>query len=396
MNITLLNLLKKLEERLQQNLYKSYDLCDVKSLRAVLFYYQVCSMIPLGKYFLFPVQYIIEHYAGVFRKLLFIRQASFAQANAFMVRGYLQLYKATNNAEYIKKAKLLADEIIQQKSGLSKNSSWGQPYGWFSKKIIRANTPRTTVTSQVMKALLELYNVNKEEEYLHEAESSAYFFIEEMNKPVNTPDQLCFSYTLADNLKVYNANMMAASSFLMLWETTGTSLYKSISDRLYKYTLNHQNNNGSWYYFDLNETPSKIDNYHTGYVLEALMVRKKIMKHDFEYESQLQNGLRFYINNFFKDDIIPKMTPEKTYPIDIQCCAQSIITLAECINESICQNSQLDNIINWTIENMSAMNGLFYYRINKNNKIDKNNYIRWGDAWMHYALSLSLNNLYHD
>ena len=81
------------------------------------------------------------------------------------------------------------------------------------------------------------------------------------------------------------------------------------------------------------------------------------------------------------------MTNKKRYPIDIQCCAQSIITLSYLSEHDKKYKKRAKDLFEWTYNNMYE-DGSYYYRISKNGSKDKTNYIRWGDAWMFYAGSL--------
>ena len=49
---------------------------------------------------------------------------------------------------------------------------------------------------------------------------------------------------------------------------------------------------------------------------------------DKEYESNMKKGLEFYKENFFEENGRPKYYHNRAYPIDSQCAAQAIDTLA--------------------------------------------------------------------
>ena len=154
------------------------------------------------------------------------------------------------------------------------------------------------------------------------------------------------------------------------------------------FTLSYQNPDGSWYYW---APPDKllynIDNYHTGFVLECLNICRRVLKDEFEYEEELRKGLKFYKNNLFLDDGTPKITPQSVYPIDIHSCAQGIITFCELLDFEPHYFSMAEKVAKWTIKHMQDKEGYFYYRIYKDNYVNKMPYIRWGQAWMLRALS---------
>ena len=73
------------------------------------------------------------------------------------------------------------------------------------------------------------------------------------------------------------------------------------------------------------------------------------------------------------------------YPIDIHAPAQFIVTL-EKLGKLQEQRLLLHKVLEWTISNMKAEKGYFYFQINKYGK-SKIPYMRWAQAWMFYALS---------
>jgi len=143
-----------------------------------------------------------------------------------------------------------------------------------------------------------------------------------------------------------------------------------------------QKEDGSWPY-SIGDARKWADNYHTAYVLDTLKAYMDNTK-DYKYINNYENGLSFYINNFFVDKTIPKYYSNKIFPIDSTSVAQSIITLVK--------NNKFDyaeNVINWAINNMFNEKGYFYYQKTKY-YTHKTSYMRWSNAWMFNALSLYL------
>ena len=134
---------------------------------------------------------------------------------------------------------------------------------------------------------------------------------------------------------------------------------------------------------------NKIDNYHTGYNIEGALLLKKYQKEKFMFNEELERSIEFYSNHLFDNKGIPYLTTTKKNTIDIQCCAQSIITYSylSLIDKKFEEKAQ--ELYKWTASNMYEK-GSYYYRVSKNGSIDKTDYIRWGDAWMFYAGSLLL------
>jgi len=104
----------------------------------------------------------------------------------------------------------------------------------------------------------------------------------------------------------------------------------------------------------------------------------------------LEEGFRYYKENFFLEDGIPKYYHNKIYPIDIHSVAQSIVTFVKLRDLSRGNISQALKVVQWGIENMQDKRGFFYFQKDKyyTNKIL---YVRWSQAWMAYALALLLS-----
>ena len=72
----------------------------------------------------------------------------------------------------------------------------------------------------------------------------------------------------------------------------------------------------------------------------------------------------YYLNTFFTPEGISKYYNNSTFPIDIHAPAQLVVTLSKYGN--FYENQELiDKVLMWTINNMQASKGYFYYQKNK-------------------------------
>jgi hypothetical protein len=150
------------------------------------------------------------------------------------------------------------------------------------------------------------------------------------------------------------------------------------------YSCARQNSDGGWFY---GEEPKYhwIDNFHTGYNLDCLK-RYIDSTADREFEPNLLRGFQYFKNRFFEPDGRPKYYHNEGRPTDIQCAAQAIDTLvffsdvdAEALGLAI-------KVARWTINNMQAPDGHFYYRDLGWKKI-KTPMFHWGQGTMFKALT---------
>jgi hypothetical protein len=113
---------------------------------------------------------------------------------------------------------------------------------------------------------------------------------------------------------------------------------------------------------------------------------------DHSFDEQLSKGLHYFRTNFFERDGRPKYFNDRTYPVDIQCAAQAIETLAHFADlDSECL-TQSQTVAAWTIENMQAPDGHFHYRDLGWMKVSTP-MLHWGQASMVKALATLLDRL---
>ena len=129
---------------------------------------------------------------------------------------------------------------------------------------------------------------------------------------------------------------------------------------------------------------SWVDSFHTGYNLDALIAYQELTG-DEKYRSFVDKGFDYYIHHFFEVDGTPKYYDNRTYPIDIHCPGQLLITLFRLHKYN--EYAELaDKVLNWTIRNMQDKKGYFYYQL-KPGISSKIPYMRWSNAFMFNALS---------
>lgn len=369
--------------------FKSYDLCDVKGTK---FFLNLNSLrqsnFKLGKFIAYPFNQIAEKKSDIFRKIMKIEKRTYPQAQALIASSYLNIYKKYNEVSYLRKAESIAEWLIQNRNKSFDNFCWGQPYDWYSRKVIKKFTPRTTVSSQSASFFLDLFEVTNNNNFLEVAISVCNFFIDDLNWDEDADKHICFSYTTEDNYHIHNANMLAAAVLIRTWQHSKIKKFRDFGLRAVNFTLKHQNTDGSWFYWaPPDKVVGKIDHYHTGFVLESLHIILEILQDD-KIKQAFHKGLEYYNNHLFTKNLIPKYNNKNLYPIDIQSLAQAIITYTLLSSQDHQYFEKAKKILNWTIDKMYDSDGYFYYRIYANNKIDKSAYIRWAESWMMRALSL--------
>jgi rhamnogalacturonyl hydrolase YesR len=144
-----------------------------------------------------------------------------------------------------------------------------------------------------------------------------------------------------------------------------------------------QNENGAWAYGML-PIQSWVDSFHTGYNLDGIYAYQQLTG-DTQYNDNIERGFRYYIENFFEINGMPKYYNNRIYPIDIHCPAQLVVTVSR-LGKYKQYASLVNKVINWTLKNMQDRKGFFYYQM-KPSFSSRISYMRWSNAFMFYSLS---------
>ncbi len=279
----------------------------------------------------------------------------------------------------------IANLILNYRSEGYSGSCWGYNFDWQARRLFLfpAGTPNVVVTAFCAEALFSAYEITKDEKLLKTALSASDFVIKDLNR-TDVEGGFLFSYSpRKGNNTVYNASLLGAKILLKNYEYTQEKEKLELAKKAIKAAVCGQQQDGSWIY-GLLPVQNWIDSFHTGFNLNALQCYLEITE-DSAVKKNIAKGLTFYLNNFFLKDGTPKYYHNKTYPIDIHCPGQLLVTLEKL--HVFEENKELaTKVLNWTIKNMQDKKGYFYYQLKKgwSSKIP---YMRWSNAFMFNAMS---------
>jgi rhamnogalacturonyl hydrolase YesR len=345
----------------------------------------------------------MERFPKVSRKMLKIKQHVNAKAMGLFASGYLNLYQQLREESYLRKAYECIEWLKQNESQGYSGACWGHPFDWRSLIFIPRGTPSGTVAAICGDAFWNFYEFTNDKKYLDVCKSICQFFLSDLNIDNVDNDRICFSYTPLDRFHVHNANLLVAEFLIRIGKHIGREELCEQGIRALNYTLDAQNEDGSFYYWALSDraaynipeaTAKNIDHYHTGFVLRSLYSIYKNTKEQRVFDV-LSKGYQFYQERLFEDKTIPKLKPDLTYPVNIHSCAEAILcmaTLSEVFPEA---EKYARSAFMWTRENMQDKDGHFFY-LKTARTTDKMPYIRWGQAWMLEALAALCSNLSED
>jgi len=322
------------------------------------------------------------------RPLLGVRPQDSTKGRGYMAHGYLLLYRATRDSRYLELATDCLTWLDAHKVARFPDHSWSNHFDFVSRGGgYTKDDPIIVWTCLIGHAYLEGFEITGNEWFLRIAESACRWVLALPREKTKHGD--CISYLPHTQSSIHNANMLGASLLSRTAKLNGNGEYLKVARSAMEYSCSLQLSDGSWWYA---EQPMYhwIDNFHTGYNLDSLNYYIE-SSGDEAFRPNLERGLAFYKTHFFEKNGRPKYYHARAYPIDIQCVAQSIDTLAslsarneECLGLSF-------KVAAWAISHMQDPKGYFYYRrypmVKANIPM-----LHWGQATMFKALAnLSLH-----
>jgi hypothetical protein len=264
---------------------------------------------------------------------------------------------------------------------------WGYSFPWQGRAVlVPAGAPNLVCTTFVANSLLNAYEQRRDARCLQMALSAAGYILQDLYW--TDGDRCGFAYPLPSvRADVHNANFLASALLCRAYKHTGERRFLDPALRVARYSTGRQRADGSWFY---GETSSAqwIDNFHTGYNLCALQSIRDSAETT-EFDSAIRRGLEFYRAHFFRQDGAPRYFHDRTYPLDIHCVAQSIITLVAFQSQDEKSVPLARKVLGWAMQHMWDEKGYFYYRVLRSGTI-RTSYMRWSQAWMLLALSTLL------
>ena len=319
------------------------------------------------------------------RNLVGIRKETNPKALGIFLSAYCQLYQTYQRKEDLENIHFFIDEILKSVSKGFCGACWGYNFDWESRAFFQPKfTPTIVASSFIANALLDAYEITKDQELLLTARSTCDFLLKDLNRTPDKDGDFAFSYSKLDTSIVFNASLLGSRLLARVYSYTKEKELADAARSSVAFCCKYQQENGSWSYgtYSFHQW---IDNFHTGYNLECLQDYFQFTG-DNSFESTKEKGFVYYVNTFFTAEGIPKYYNNSVYPIDIHAPAQLIITLVKL--GKFGQHKELaDRVLAWTIANMQDKTGYFYFQINKyfSSKIP---YMRWSQAWMLYALAM--------
>lgn len=389
----LINSFFKLKTYCEQEQFKGWDPYDGLNSR-------IFQALPLLKKSALCRLVVIQGFKRIpfnLRRIALVPKEYNAKGIGLFLSGYCNLYRVVEKhpewsdrlgtrKEIKERIAELAELLISLRSqGNYSGACWGYNFDWQARRLFLfpKNTPTVVATNFCATALMDAFEVTGENRYLEIALSAADFVIKDLHR---TPykDGFLFSYSpLPGNDTVFNASLLGSRLLSYCYRYTGKKEYRTLAGQSVRACCEGQREDGAWVYGML-PVQSWVDSFHTGYNLDALIAYQELTG-DISFNSFIGKGFDYYVRNFFESDGTPKYYDNRTYPIDIHCPGQLLVTLSR-LNKAEEHSELADKVLDWTIRNMQDRKGYFYYQL-KPGISSKISYMRWSNAFMFNALS---------
>jgi hypothetical protein len=318
-----------------------------------------------------------------FRALLRIHPTQNPKALALFLSAFVKMKRIG-----LLRDRQLVDEMIRRlKESHSPGQDrycWGYSFPWQTRTVlVPRGAPNLVSTVFAANAFLDVYQALHDRSCLELALDAAHYVHELYWEDGGRAG---FAYPEPNSkMGVHNANFLGAALLCRIDRICHEPKLAEAGIAAARYSATRQSPNGSWAYSDRQPW---IDHFHTGYNLCAL---NSIIADtgSAEFEPVLRRGFQYYRNTFFREDGAPKYFSNRTYPIDIHCVAQSLITLTTLQKLDCGGKPQPQSILNWALKHLHDPQGYFYYQAYPFWKI-RTAYMRWSQAWMALALATIL------
>jgi hypothetical protein len=271
-------------------------------------------------------------------------------------------------------------EIARLRTPGYSGDCWGYPFDWEARYgRLPAATPTIVATGIVTNSLFVAYRLLQLGDAFEMCKSAARFVVTDLPRTAVEDGTFCWGYFPADTQRVLNATMKGARLCAQVYSVTRDDSLREQAEQTAAYVAHKQREDGSWPYA-VGDARAWVDNFHTAYVLDAFDSYEQCTG-DGRLRDVMERGWRYYRDNFFYDDRIPKYYATKLHPIDATACAQSLLTL--------CRFGDVETasrVADWVMRHMQRPDGHFAYQVRRRGVVGIP-YMRWSSAYVYAGLS---------
>lgn len=236
---------------------------------------------------------------------------------------------------------------------------WGYHFDFQSRVFFYPRSmPNSIATVFAGMAYLDAFQARGEPELLDVAHGVGRFFLHHVPQTPDPPGAF-FGYLPGDRSPIHNANLLTCALLARVSAATGDDRMGAAAEAGVRWSVSRQRADGSWPYGE-KANMQWIDNFHTGYVLEALDACARVGIT--EAEEPLERGLAYFRAQLFLADGTPKYFANQIYPIDMWCVAQAIQTfsIASRLDRGLLNDAL--GVFAFALREMQSPDGLFMFQ----------------------------------
>lgn len=346
-----------------------------------------------------------ELFPILLRRALRAAPAVNGKAMGLFAAGFLELEASgtgafTVNGEpgYLPCFRWLEENKVDKYGGCG----WGYPFDWKSRLLIPKRTPTAVNSAIIGHAYWLKYMYHHDKQALSRCRDICSFFLQGLNRSGHKDNgSFCFSYTPIDNFQVHNANLFAAEFLIRIGTECGHEGWVRTGLAAANFSLSEIRDDGTLNYWSNEQAKSlQQDTYHSGFEIRALNNIACVTGIK-EIRLAADKYLQTWLRDFFSHDGGPCLGRGETNVIEVHSCAESLLCLAKVFRAgSLPKTFFLEYVMRvlsavgklWVTKD--GHKGYFAYKIHTRYGIALMvdiPYIRWGQAWMFYALASLLS-----
>jgi polysaccharide biosynthesis protein VpsJ len=326
-----------------------------------------------------------------FRSLIMVPDGFNPKGGALFLMGNLNLLRHTGKAVYENEAYILYQRLKRECILKGLHRAWGYNFDWQARAFfVPKGTPNLVTSVYAGRAMLDYHQQFGDAEALEMSLGVAHFILDNM---VKYEDErfLCFNYIPGKDAEVHNANLLGASYLAQTLQYMHRSEQETIRNKILKsvrFSMLDINPDGAWPY-GTKPFHRWVDNFHTAFNIESLIYISNHLGTD-ELVPVLKQVIDYYLAHLFTEEGLPKYYNNQLYPIDIHVIAETIVLFQLLRKNGLIWDleriSQIETQLLQLIGEFQDEQGYFYYQ-KYQKRWNRIPYIRWGQAWMFFALS---------
>ena len=318
------------------------------------------------------------------RKWLRVPASKNPKALGLMLAAFCDLSRG--GQDFSQESRYLKSELKRLRSPQEEEYCWGYDWDYMSLRGAKlpAFSPNCIASYFCGGALLDMAEVFGDSEAAEMGDSVGRFMVSRLNRSLDTPEHLCFSYTPSDRTLIYNSSALAGAYLARLSSRRARVGYDSLARRAMNYLGSEQLPEGGWYY-GARHSQQWIDGFHTSYNLCALR-EYRTYTCDCSFNECIDRGHQYYTTAFFTAEGAPKYFHNRVYPIDIHSCSQAILHCCAFAEGDPQALGKAVSVLRWTQQNMKSDDGTYYFQRHRT-WTNRTRYMRWGQAWMFRAMA---------